>query len=229
MKNYMCLLFTAFLLLCTNTVSAQRVRGGAGFFKGGYSYAPGSGNTFNKIAPAGINGFTNNYALIGGEGYYKGKNIVLSLEGTVAAQKDRAAGNVHAENFVYAGHLRLGFIVSESKNCWIYPSIGSGTAAIALNTYTKASSSEKAQNLENKILVSPSFDIGLNADYILSRVPDKKAYGALLMGLRTGYRFSFRNDNWRNGDWDKLNGLPAYANNGFYVTVAIGGGGFVKK
>ena len=49
------------------------------------------------------------------------------------------------------------------------------------------------------------------------------------LGLRAGYHISQQSSSWRNDVNDRLPNLPAYTNKGYYVTLAIGGGRFVKK
>lgn len=79
------------------------------------------------------------------------------------------------------------------------------------------------------MLYNPSFDIGFKADYVVNKIIDQDSYGALLFGLRTGYRFSINNSIWRDNDGNKLSNMPSYGYKGFYIMVTIGGGGFVRK
>ena len=97
-----------------------------------------------------------------------------------------------------------------------------------MSTYTKTGSD--AANGQNKYLYRPSFDVGLNADYLLSksRTTDRR-FGGVMLGLRAGYHISQESSGWRNDDNDQLSNLPAYTNKGYYVTLATGGGRFVKK
>ena len=155
---------------------------------------------------------------------------MLALDGHISAQNARSSGNNYGEGYTYFGHAKVGWIVNQGARYWIYPTVGFGTAALAMTTYTKTGSDAKAENRQNKYLYRPSFDIGLNADYLLSksRSTDRR-FGGLLLGLRAGYHISQESSSWRNDANDRLPSLPTYGNKGYYVTLAIGGGGFVKK
>jgi hypothetical protein len=217
------------LMAIANFGHAQKIKGFAGSLKLGYSGAPGSASTFSEIAPQSVDGFTNNYFAFGAEGYYRTGKFIIGLEGLWGAQGDYSFDDDHAEPFVGAGHARFGYIVNNNDRYWIYPSIGTGSSLSVLSTYNKTTDGE-TENTRNKVLISPSFDCGINADFIVNNVdPDRTKYGAFILGVRAGYRASFRHDNWLDGDGDKLRNLPSYGNNAFYVTLSIGGGWFMKK
>ena len=218
----------AALLTWASTADAQRIKGGAGFVKVGIANAAGAGTVLNQIAPTGVFGFSDQFYLLGGEGYYRTGNLMLALDGHIGAQNVRSSGINYGEGFTYLGHAKVGLIVNQGARYWIYPTVGFGTAAVAMTTYTKTGSD--AENRQNKYLYRPSFDISLNADYLLSksRTTDQR-FGGLLLGLRAGYHISQRSSSWRNDDNDRLLNLPAYTNKGYYVTLAIGGGRFRRK
>lgn len=227
MKTGQYLAFVA-LLLWASTADAQRIKGGAGFVKVGVANASGAGTVFDQLAPTGVSGFSDQFYLLGGEGYYRTGHIVLALDGHIGAQNVRSSGINNGEGFTYVGHAKVGLIVNQGARYWIYPTVGLGTAALAMTTYTKIGSD--VENRQNRYLYRPSFEIGLNADYLLSksRTTDQR-FGGLLLGLRAGYHISQQSSSWRNDANDRLPNLPAYANKGYYVTLTIGGGRFVKK
>lgn len=224
------LFLLAVLTLWISVAYAQRIKGGAGFVKVGIANVPDARAVLNQIAPTGVSGFSDQFYLLGGEGYYRTGNIVLELDGQIGAQNVRSSGNNYGEGYTYFGHAKVGLIVNQGARYWIYPTVGFGTAALAMFTYTKTGSDAKAENRQNKYLYRPSFDIGLNADYLLSksRTTDQR-FGGLLLGLRAGYHISQQSNSWRNDANDRLSNLPDYTNKGYYITLAIGGGGFVKK
>ena len=67
------------LIIWGSTADAQRIKGGAGFVKVGIANAPGAGSILNQIAPAGVSGFSDQFYVLGGEGYYRTGPIVLAL------------------------------------------------------------------------------------------------------------------------------------------------------
>ncbi len=217
------------MMVITSVGYAQRIKGFAGFAKIGYSGAPGSASTFSKVITTGPDGLTNDYFAFGGDAYYRTGKIIIGLEGLCAAQDDYASGRYHTEPFIGAGHARFGYIVNSHDRYWIYPSVGLGSSFSGLTTYNKDVAGE-TENKRHSILVSPSFDLGINADFMINTVDsDRTNYGAFILGLRAGYRASFRHNNWIDGDGDKLDDMPSYGNNAFYVTLAIGGGWFKKR
>ncbi len=221
----------AFVLVAAISITnaQQRVRGGSAFVKLGYTGAPRSATTFTKIAPAGISGFTNNYVAIGAEGYFRIGKAILGLEGNVGAQGVYSSGDDYAEPFVGAAHLRFGWVMTGDERYWVYPTLGLGTAAMVLTTYNKVDPDNESENVSNMILLSPSLDLGINADFVVNKVnKERRMYGGFILGIRAGYRISYSSDDWKNDEWEDLD-LPTYQNNAFYVTVSIGGGWFVKK
>jgi hypothetical protein len=217
------------LMVIINIGHAQKIKGFAGAVKIGYAAAPGSASTFNKIAPHDVEGFTNNYIAFGGEAYFRTGDFIIGLEGLWGAQNDYSRSSYHSEPFIGAGHARFGYIVNRTNDrYWIYPSIGTGSSFSVLSSYDKKSDG-KAENYSHRILMSPSFDFGMNADFLINNVAsDRTKYGAFILGLKAGYRASIKKDNWFDGNGDRLDNLPSYGNNAFYVTLSIGGGWFKK-
>jgi hypothetical protein len=79
-------------------------------------------------------------------------------------------------------------------------------------------------------LVSPSFDAGINADFLLSKPKwNKGYYDGWMLGIRVGCRASINSSKWKDENIEKPYYIPSYANNAFYVALAIGGGSFDKK
>ncbi len=206
----------------------KRIKGNTGFVKVGIANASGTGTVLNQIAPAGVTGFSDQFYLLGGEGYYRTGNLMLALYGHIGAQNVRSSGTTYGEGFNYIGHGKAGWVVGQGARYWIYPTVGFGTAALAMTTYTKTGNN--AENRQNRCFYRPSFDVGLNDDWLLSKssTTDRR-FGGFLLGLRAGYHLSQESSSWRNDANDRLPNLPAYTNKGYYVTLAIGGGRFVKK
>jgi hypothetical protein len=123
------------------------------------------------------------------------------------------------------GHGKIGWIIIQDKRSWVYPTFGSGIAALVFTTSNKNNNQSATE--ENLTLLSPSFDFGMNGDIIVSKIsPDNKSHKGFLLGIRMGYRASPKSNNWRNDDGHKIENIPAYSNHAFYVTIAIGEGGF---
>ncbi len=216
------------LILWASRIDAQRIKGGAGFVKVGVANASGAGAILDQIAPTGVSGFGDQFYLLGGEGYYRTGNLILGLDGNVGAQTAQSLGNSYGEGYTFYGHAKFGWVVKQGARYWIYPTVGVGSSTLGMTTYTK--SGDNTQDRLNRVIFRPSLDVGLNADYLLSksRTTDQR-FGGLLLGLRAGYHVSSQGNDWHTYMNNSIPNLPTYANNGYYVMLTIGGGGFVKK
>lgn len=227
MKIYQCIALAA-LTLGTLTTQAQRIKGGAGFIKVGGAVTSGAGTVLDQIAPAGVSNFTDQFYLLGGEGYYRTGNLILGLDGSVGAQTARSSGNSYGEGYTFYGHAKVGLVVNQGARYWIYPTVGLGSSTLGMTTYTK--SGGETQDRLNRMIFRPSLDVGLNADWLLakSRTTDQR-FGGLLLGLRAGYHVSSAGNDWRTDGNNSLPNLPTYTNKGYYLMLTIGGGGFARK
>jgi len=226
MKKQFTLSLLALLLLSFSY--AQRIEGLAGFVKTGYMRAPSSGKIFSQVAPTGIRGFNDNYFAFGAEAYYRKLKNIYTVEGTIGMQKRRSIGNTYAEPYCGAAHGSWGRVVAENDGYWLYPSIGAGASIIQVNSYDKSSGNE--ENIQEKTLVSPSFEAGINADFLVNKVNYNEGYYyGWMLGVRAGYRASVNSNRWQQEHVVKPYDKPRYANNAFYVTITIGGGSFDRK
>ena len=205
---------------------AQQITGIAVFSKIGYTSLSGSASTLNKIAPS-YRGFSNDFVTAGAEAYYRTNKIILALDGSIGLQNAKSTPTKWTDVSAGSAYARFGWIITEKRHYWIYPSIGLGIAGIDINTHNYET--DEVTNLKNKLLSSPSFDVGFNADYIVNKIIDPEGYGTLFFGLRTGYRLSIKSCEWWDNDGNKIKNMPSYGYNGFYIMVTIGGGGFVRK
>jgi len=206
-----------------------QLKGGAGFFKTGYLYAPGAANILKKIAPESSLRFTNNYLIMGVEGYYRNGKNIIGLEAYSGEQANYSFGtNSYSDPYIGSTHIKIGRIIKENKQRWWYPSVGVGATAIVLATYHRENG--KSTNSISQTLFNPSLDIGINEDIILTKMdPEEKTYGGLILGIRAGYSTSFSSTKWKNDDLNNSYNKPSYSNNYFYLSVSIGSGGFVSK
>ena len=215
------------LVVCIFNAIAQ-TKGIAVFLRGGYIYAHDAKNIFTQITPYEISGFTNNFALLGIEGYYRKNKWIIGLEGSMGAQKDYSKDKYQAEPYVGAGHVRFGHIIYEGRQYWVYPSFGTGASVTTLSVKEKLLN--KTGKIMNLSLYSPSFDLCINGDLLPAKeTKEQKRSGGLILGFRAGYRFSLESDNWKDDKGNKQNNMPPYRNNAFYVTLIAAGGYFVNK
>jgi hypothetical protein len=220
-----------YLLLFATTINIAnaQIKGGAGFFKTGYLFAPGSSAVINKILSSNSGATSNSYMIIGIEGYYRTGKSIISWDGYAAQQAVYSLNkNFSIEPFITSAQVKLGRIVKENRQYWLYPSVGLGAAAMTL--YPSANAIKSTVSNVTPTLLTPSLDIGINGDIFIEKVlAGEKRYGGSMLGIRAGYRISAKSSNWTDGHSNTLVNMPTYSNNCFYVTVGIGAGGFVRK
>lgn len=211
------------------TVSGQHFTYGfAGLIKMGYSISPGLERSLNQLDPAGNQPVKNSLSLFGIEGYAKRQQMIFIVDGYVAAQNIRREGDNYTAPFIVNGNLKLGRIIKETKQYWIYPSLGAGPAATIITHYNREDGSTSID--ENYVVLSPVANIGLNADFIIPKLSlTDKEKARLVLGIRIGYQSFFRNRQWRNSNWSRVNGIPSFNNNLYYINASVGEGAFVKK
>jgi len=210
--------------LMTVGSSAQQINGVAVFSKIGYTSLTRSTAILNKVSPG--SGFSNDFILFGTEGYFRTNKLILGLDGTIGLQNRKLSSRASIEASAGALYARGGYIIAEKKHYWVYPSIGAGIAGIDIDM--KDYTTDEVARLKNKLISSPSLDLGINADFIVNKLFDQGDYGALLFGLRAGYRMSIKKS-WADNDGNKLANMPSYGYNGFYIMATIGGGAFIRK
>jgi hypothetical protein len=215
------LLFLALTILNVFTVKAQS-KGFAGFFNISYENVSNVKTQLQSMMP-GMRTLKNSFYGIGGEAYWKSRKLILGASSNILAHGVVNKGENHGELFMGTAIFKIGYVVYENSNLCIYPSVALGTRAMVITSYVK--SSDVKSQLHSIYLLSPAIDFGLNADQIVYRFVNRLSSGVFVAGLRTGYRFSPKSDNWKRINKPQLS--PAhFANNGFYLTVAFGIGYF---
>lgn len=205
---------------------AQITVGGAGFFRTGYVNLQGAGATAGQFAPAGFPTMSDDFALAGGEAYYRHNRIIGGLGVMAMQSRTTRSGDVSVERMASTGTIKLGWIIQEGKNWYVYPAIGPGLSTLSLTRH------QPDQTITIRHLFSYATDVSLNADLKLNNWnSDPEDFGGLMLGLRVGYLVSPSSAQWSsNTDLGPVASLPTYATKGFYVAVSLGGGHFrVRK
>jgi len=209
-------------MLFAVTVSKAQSKGFAGFFTIGYENVSGVKSELQPMMP-GMHTLKNSFYGIGGEGYWKEGKLILGAKGGIHAHGVVTDEQKYGELFTGSALLKGGYVVYENNNFFIYPSVGVGASSMVITSYVK--SNDLKSELHSIYLLSPSIDFGLNADQIVYKFVNRPVSGLFIAGLRTGYRFSLKTDNWKRINNPQI--PPAdFANNAFYLTVALGIGYF---
>lgn len=212
------------LLISWNAVAAQS-NGYAGYIRLGAMRLNDSRTTMEKFAP-GYRGFKDNFYGIGGEFELKMERYILDGEITLLSHGPVNADSNYAEPFVGAITGKFGYTVFEKGRVTIYPSVGGGVSTLLVNTYTKVTG--KKQAFHTTYLVQPTFDIGINANWIVYYFRSTTPTGILPIGIRAGYRFSVTTDNWKRIDGTNLRPV-AFSADGYYLSLALGMGYITGK
>ena len=225
MKKTYIFLLTGIIFI--GSVGAQQINGLAAFVKSGFYSLSSWSSALNKITPAGFNLRNNTSVTLGAEGYYRADKILFILDGNMGLEDSKTTASQGVELYSEAIFIKTGWIITEKKTYWIYPSAGVGIALLGLNTYDKKN--EFIDDWESHLINNASLDLGINADFIFRKISDPPGSVSMISGLRAGYRLSVKNKTWRRDfGGNTLQGMPSYAQNGFYVMLAIGYGKFIK-
>lgn len=201
MKRILC--YIVLMVMTAGSASGQRVRGVEALFRAGYGYSPTLDRLKKDLIPAERNGFSDTYFLVGWEASFRLERAMIGIEGTAAIATENK-GIMYSEPFMISAHYRAGYILSGNARRWIYPSIGTGPAFVMFSSYPEGNHIEK----KNYNLLSPSLDLGLNADYVFPRLAGEgRNYDRLVVGFRAGYIYSFTKNHWRDDDWNRIEGM----------------------
>lgn len=217
----------AILTVASTTALAQEtaIYGGAGFFRLGHASLHRFSQAADQFTSAQQPSFGNDFMYIGGEGYARLNRNIVGAGGYAMASRGITGASFRAEPFSGGGYLHYGRIVVDQRRFWLYPIIGLGVAMVGLTQ-----SQTLGQTNDEYTVMLPSFNarLGLGADWVAVPFGAGDNYGGLLLGLRAGCQLSPASSAWRTSGEVAVSDRPRYATNGFYVTLAIGAGGFRK-
>jgi hypothetical protein len=218
------------ILLCgliSSITSIAQTKGTAVVLRGGYGYTRDAEKLYTNLTDGRIAGFTNNFSLLGIEVYHRRNKWIAAIDATAGAQKAKLNGIYSLKPYNGSSHLRIGYLLHEGKEWWLYPSAGMGTSIISLSQREKILG--KTSKIDDVHLYSPSIDFGLNLDFLTTKaMKEQQKAGGVVLGLRTGYRVSLKSSNWRNSNGERMN-ETAFKNNSYYVTLVAGSGFFCSK
>jgi hypothetical protein len=222
------LLLLLLAMMFTLSAGAQHTHGLAGNLRFGLSHLPNASSSLQAIAPEGIGGFHNTFYGYGLEGYYRNGSSIFALDGFFGIQQPHSFRNDQSNAYTGGLHARMGLVVKEGEQYWIYPSLGLGSELLALSTSRNMHKAD--ENNYTHILHTPVIDIGLNADFLAARrVPGETVSGGQMIGLRMGYSFSPTSAHWPLLNWEKTVQAPPYQHRVYYLSVSVGVGAFTRK
>ena len=164
MKKIYTLLFLFIISIARS--DAQQMNGLAAFVKSGFYTLSSSSSSLNKIVHAGFDLHSTSVTL-GGEGYYRNNKMLFILDGNIGLENSKIISFQEVKVFSEAMYIKAGWIIKEKKHYWIYPSIGIGIASLDINTYN--TKDELIDNLKSHLINNTSFDLGINADFIMKK------------------------------------------------------------
>jgi opacity protein-like surface antigen len=225
MKNIFLSLLILSIAMSAST-QTERIHGGAGHFRFGYSNYNMS--AMNNWLTDNYPTLKNNFISVGGSGYAIINNVIIGGEGygSVGSTLSRDTNSISPT--IGAGMLNVGYIMYRRNHLLIYPFIGFGGAAssfkfkevVGPNGMINKVKDEEYSLSSNHTMLS----ISIGADkFIVSG----KEVGGFSVGCRIGYVYALQNTNWKKKDTE-ING-PNLNISGFYITIGIGGGGWSTK
>lgn len=218
-------LLLVYLLACTSPLLAQHpgLHGGAGFFQVGYGRLFHFSRTLSAFAPATSGLAGNDFISLGGGGYARLNKAIVGGGGYALIRQGAQQTGYRAEPFGGGGYLYAGRILVDTRRFWAYPMAGAGVSVVGLTQYQ-----QQGQTVRESSVLMPglSLRLGVGADWLVVAAGDETSHGGLMLGLRAGFQFSPASSGWRSSGDVLATDRPTYATNGFFVTLAIGAGGF---
>lgn len=222
------------VLWCSWTMAQHAQNGvkheGSGSFNIGYVNLGNS--DFQQFLPGDFNQISENYLLLGGEGYGLKGNFLFGISGQAIIGQDESHGEIRTEVSGGMGFLNFGYAVVSQDKIKLFPMLGIGVGGMELSI------SEVSEFTLSEIIEDPGREITLNVgnfmldfslglDYIPSMQISEngKEGGGFKTGIRIGYILGFNNDKWEYGGGE-VRGAPDFGMNAFYVKLIIGGHGF---
>jgi hypothetical protein len=204
--------------------------GGAGFFRIGYANLHQVSKAFSAFTPPSLPSSGNDFVCVGGEGYARLNKYLVGGAGYGMTRRSVSQNSLHADPFSAGGLLQVSRIIVDHRRFWVYPSVGAGFSVIGLTQYELSPTGER-QHESTVMLPNVNFHVGIGADWLAVSVDDddRNGYGGLLLGIRIGYQVSPLLSNWRSDEQTTVQSGPRYATNGYFVTMTIGAGGFIRR
>ncbi|RIV19832.1 hypothetical protein DYU11_23180 [Fibrisoma montanum] len=223
-----CCLF--FLCCLSRSYGQPATYGGAGSFRIGYASLHQVSRVFAQTAPATLAPLGTAFVCMGGEGYARLNKYIVGGGGYGMARRPLTRNTIHAEPFSGGGFLQAGRILLDQPRFWLYPTLGAGFSAIGLTQYEQTPTGEHL-NERTVLLTNVNVHLGLGIDWLAVRIDsdDRERYGGVLIGLRVGYQLSPLVSYRQDDDLGLVEPEPRYATNGYFVTLTVGAGGFVRR
>ncbi len=213
-------------LLPTSLMAQDKLTGGAGGFTvGGTMHDVSALNTF---LPESLGSLNDNSFQIGGEGYGVYQNWMLGASGYYT-QGDRkeSAGMSYMVNGG-AAFINFGYVAVQQEKFIAYPRIGIGYASLGVEEQVDG----QVQYPNDQLLEadydqrSPLLDLGAGLDFL----PFEKEGYSLMLGLRAGYKVALNDGEWFHSGGELVGeDLPEFEMDGFYLSLTLGGAGFMNR
>lgn len=226
-----CLRILLLLGLSLYSYGQQSARyGGAGFFRAGYAQFHQVSRALESFTPTTMTPLGNDFLCIGGEGYGRLNKYIIGGTGYGMVRRSVVRNSIHARPFSGGGFLHVGRIVVDQPRFWLYPSVGLGFSMIGLTQYEQDPSGQRLHE-SSVFLPNVNVHVGIGADWLAVPIGGDygKQSGGILLGVRVGYQLSPLTANWRGDEPAQGREEPRYATNGYYVTLTLGAGGFIRR
>ena len=228
---------SALLLFITQSAFSQNedpdiMRGGGGGFSLGYGNMDVS--AFEEFIPGEAKRFSNDQLLFGGGGRSFIGNFIIGGSGQGMIGDTHTSDSLKMQLSGGMGTMDLGYLVFNRQQLKIYPMLGLGGGGyqVQISENENLTADEVREDPGREITVGTGgfiADVSLNMNFlpVVEQSEDGSAYGGLNIGLRAGYTYGVRFDEWGFAGGD-ISGGSDFNMEMFYVKVTIGGMGFEK-
>ncbi|MGA0555325.1 hypothetical protein ACO2Q8_01640 [Larkinella sp. VNQ87] len=205
---------------------AQSVRGSLGIFQLGYLNAPQAGMAAQSFAPDWFPRLNDHFVYSGAEGWFRMNRIMLGVSASALNARTVSARQTRLQRVGGLGQIKAGYVLFDNRRWLLYSAIGQGFSS-AMVTLQQPDNDPITWMLSSH---TTDFSIQIQKRFAAKNSPKTNKIRGLWMGLRLGYLASAKSALWQTiPDASPPVIKPAYALNGFYATLTLGGGRFQYK
>lgn len=233
MKKILALLIiTALTAVAPTSLVRAQTGGGIGFFLPGVHTLDYS--ALNQSLPAGYPSLEKNPLVTAGAGYGVFYGVVIGGQGGTLHGGSYTRDNQQVDLEGEFGYFSLGYVVLNKKGFLLFPTASIGDNILRMHVHLKdqeasfGSVTGEPYQATTLVYHRPMLKFALTGTYVLMGSRDFGGSAGLMVGLEVGYQMPYKSGTWTY-DNGTINDGPAFDTRGFFISLAIGGGGVAKR
>lgn len=206
--------------------------GGIGFFLPGVNTVKFT--DLNTFLPQGSPEITSKPFTTAGSGYGIFYGIVIGGQGGTMHAGSFIKGNQQIDLEGEFGFFSLGYVALNKKGFILYPTVSIGDNTISMYFHQKDQTSSfqtittEPFQAARLVYQRPMLKFSLAGNYALMGSKNDGGAAGLMIGIEAGYQMPYKEGVWTYDNGAVTDG-PDFDNSGFFVSLAIGGGGVMRN